>query len=102
MVSLKRVRESLIEQLEKKGANVEVFVDMIDQYMEFTKVERELIKDIKNNGFSYEAVSATGKEYIKDNPSVKLAPQYNKQRLAILAQLGLTVKTVEMSGDDDL
>jgi P27 family predicted phage terminase small subunit len=102
LISLKRVRESLIEQLEKKGANVEVFIDMIDQYIEFTKIERELVKDIKNNGFSYETISATGKEYVKDNPSVKLATQYNKQRLAILAQLGLTVKTVETSGDDDL
>lgn len=102
MTSLVKIKNSLVEQLIKRGADVDVFRDLIDDYIKYTKLEREMQKDIKENGLSYTATSATGKEYIKDNPSVKNAVLYNKQRLAILAQLDLTTKTVEMDCDDEL
>lgn len=102
MASLAKIKKGLIEQLEKKGAKIEVYTDLIDDYMYYTKLERQMQKDIKENGLSYEAISATGKSYIKDNPSVKNAIICNKQRLAILAQLDLTTKTVEMECDDKL
>ncbi len=102
MASLASIKKSLIEQLEKKGADVDAFRDLIDTYMYYTKLERQMQKDIKKKGLSYEAVSATGKTYIKDNPNVKNAIACNKQRLAILAQLDLTTKTVEMECDDKL
>ena len=38
---------------------------------------------------------------MKDNPSIKLAMMYNKQYLAILTQLDLTTKTIEISTSDD-
>ena len=58
--------------------------------------------DINKNGLKYEAVSSTGKKYIKDNPSVKTAVLYNKQRLEILSKLGLKIDTVEGDGEDEL
>ena len=39
---------------------------------------------------TYIAMSAAGKEYEKDNPNVKLLPQYTRSQLAILKGLGLT------------
>ena len=57
--------------------------------------------DIKERGLSYLSISSTGKEYMKDNPSIKLAMMYNKQYLAILTQLDLTTKTIETSTSDD-
>lgn len=102
MASLKAIKASLIEQLERKGANVCVFSDLINDYIYYTKLEKEMQKDIKTKGLSYKAVSATGKEYIKDNPSVKNAIMYNKQRLDILAKLDLTTKSVEVECDDEL
>lgn len=100
-VTQTELRDSLIEQLERKGANVAVFVDQINSYIFFTVKEREMQKDIQKRGFSYEAISATGKKYMKDNPSVKNALLYNKQRLAILKELGLTITTVESDDEDD-
>ena len=47
-------------------------------------------------------ICATGKEYMKDNPSVKNAVMYNKQRLAILSQMGLSIDKVESESDDEL
>lgn len=101
-ISITKVRDSLIEQLRRKGADVDCFKDQVDSYIFFTKQEREMQKDIKKNGLSYEAVSATGKLYVKDNPSVKNALLYNKQRLAILNQLGLNIDKVETEDDDEL
>ncbi len=59
-------------------------------------------KDIKVRGNSYTAVSAAGKEYEKDNPSVKNALMYNKQKLAILKDLCLTTSNVVSEDDDEL
>lgn len=101
-VAIERLKKNLVEQLEKKGADVECFLDMIDSYIFYTQQERKMQTDIRKNGLSYKAVSSTGKEYVKDNPSIKNAIMYNKQRLAILEKMGLSTTTVETDSDDDL
>ena len=82
--------------------NIEVYRDLIDSYIFCTKLERKMQADIRKNGLTYKAISATGKEYMKDNPSVKNAVMYNKQRLAILSQMGLSIDKVESESDDEL
>ena len=101
-ISIKKIRESIIEQLKAKGADIPLFQDQINAYIFFTTEERKMQQDISKKGLSYPAVSATGKKYIKDNPSIKNAVMYNKQRLNILAQLGLTTSTVMSDVDDEL
>ena len=59
--------------------------------------------DIKKRGLSYKTISSQGKEYLKDNPSIKNAVMYNKQKLAILKEMQLTTANViKTDGDDDL
>lgn len=99
---LSEIRRSLIEQLERKGANIDCYVDLIDSFIFYTNLERKMQADIRKNGLSYPAVSSTGKEYIKDNPSVKNAVMYNKQRLAILSQMGLSIDKIESETEDEL
>ena len=70
--------------------------------IKIAKLERKMQADIRQNGLTYKAISATGKEYMKDNPSVKNAVMYNKQRLAILSQMGLSIDKVESESDDEL
>lgn len=101
-VTLSKVRESLIEQLRTKGADVNCFIDLVDSYMFYTKKERKMQADINKRGLHFKAVSSTGKVYEKDNPSIKNSVLYNKQRLAILNQLGLSIKEVESDTDDEL
>lgn len=100
MASSKKIKESLIKQIEAKGANVEHFLSLVDDYVWYWTQEKEMQKDIKKKGHTYPALSASGKEYEKENPSVKNALMYNKQKLAILKELGLTTENV-MSDDDD-
>lgn len=99
-ITLKKIKESLVEQLDKKGAKTPFFLALVDDYIKFEKRERDCKKDIEKNGSRYKAVSAQGKEYDKDNPSVKDEITYSKQKLSILNQLGLTTDNILNEEDD--
>lgn len=94
MASAKQIKESLLEQLRAKGADVGLYRSLIDDYCWLWKQEREMQKDIKERGRTYSSLSAAGKEYEKENPSVKNALLYSKQMVAILSALGLRTETV--------
>lgn len=101
MEDVKRIKKSLIEQLEKKGAKNEHFLALIDDYIWYYTQEKAMQNDIKERGRTYIAMSAAGKEYEKDNPSVKNAVLYNKQKLAILKELQLTTNNIIGDDEDD-
>ena len=102
MASASKIKKSLIMQLENKGANVEHFLGLIDDYIWYFNEEKAMQKDIKIRGHSYKTTSSTGYEIDKENPSVKNALMYNKQKLAILKQLELTTKnTINIKDEDD-
>ncbi len=101
-IAIEKIRKSLIEQLEAKGANIPLFQDQIESYIFFVEREREMQRDIKERGLSFTATSASGKEYVKENPSVKNAIMYNKQQLDILTKLGLTTASITSDFDDEL
>jgi len=102
MATTKQIKESLINQLKNKGANIEVFLSLIDDYIWYWTQEKEMQKDIKINKRAYKAYSASGKEYDKENPSVKNALMYNKQKLAILKELDLNTKNIVNDDNDEL
>jgi hypothetical protein len=83
------IKKSLIEQLRAKGANVAHFMSLIDDYIFYYQQEKKMQADIRKNGRTVEAVSAKGVIYDRDNPAIKDAVLYNKQKLAILNELGL-------------
>lgn len=99
MSTAKKIKESLILQLKNRGADVEHFLALIDDYIWYYNQEKAMQKDIKIKGMSYKSISASGKEYEKENPSIKNAVMYNKEKLAILKQLELS--TTNMEGYDD-
>ena len=41
-IAIKKIRKSLIEQLEAKGANIPLFQDQIETYIFFVEREREM------------------------------------------------------------
>lgn len=99
--SSEEIRTDLEAQLKAKGADIITFMDLIDQAIFFRDAAIAMQKDVRERGLSFLSISSTGKEYMKDNPSIKLAMMYNKQYLAILTQLDLTTKTIETSTADD-
>ena len=102
MTRATKIRNSLIQQLKNRGADVEHFLALIDDYIWYYNQEKAMQKDIKTKGMSYKAISASGKEYEKENPSIKNAVMYNKEKLAILKQLELSTTNVGSDEDDEL
>ncbi len=102
MADARRIKQSLIKQLKDKGANVEHFLGLVDDYVWYAKQEKKMQADIDKRGHTYTAVSAAGKTYEKENPSVKDAIMFNKQKLAILKQLELTTENAESPDEDEL
>lgn len=98
--TIAEVRESLEAQLRERGADVAVFQSQIDSYMFFHAQERAMQRDIKHRGFEIEGISAQGKPYVKENPSVKAAALYNKQQLQILKELNLNTDNCRTGTDD--
>ena len=94
MAKAKEVKESLVKQLQAKGADVTLYRALIDDYMWFYQQFHQMQADIRKRKRTYTAVSAAGKEYEKDNPSVKNALLYSRQMVAILSALGLSTETV--------
>lgn len=101
MASARKIKDSLIKQLKEKGADVEHFLGLIDDYLWYFNQEKAMQKDIKDRGLSYETLSASGNLIVKENPSVKNAIAYNKQKLAILKELQLTTNNCNANGDDE-
>jgi len=104
MAKARDVRKSLIEQLQAKGADVVLYRSMIDDYMWLYQQFHQMQADIRKQGRTYTATSAAGKNYEKDNPSVKNALLYSRQMVTILGALGLDTRTVvggAADGDED-
>lgn len=104
MAKARDVRKSLIEQLRAKSADVVLYRSMIDDYMWLYQQFHQMQADIRKRGRTYTATSAAGKEYEKDNPSVKNALLYSRQMVTILGALGLDTQTVvggASDGDED-
>ena len=102
-MTAEQVKQSLIRQLEDRGANVDHFIALIEDYIFYYKQEKKAQADVRKNGLTITARSASGNEYDKENPAVKAAALYNKQKLTILRELDLRTDTVpppDESGGD--
>lgn len=97
----RKIQESLELQLCKKGVNIECFQDLICDYMNLYDIKKELQKDVKKRGVSYETTSASGYPIVKQNQSVKDLVAVGKQMLLILDKLELTTGEIILDGDDD-
>lgn len=100
----KGIRDSLILQLEEKGAKVAHFESLIDDYIFLFVTKKRLQDDITERGVSFETTSASGYKITKQNQSVKDLVAVSKQMLMILDKLKLTVDEPtgkETEGKDD-
>lgn len=94
----KRVRKSLVEQLEAKGADIDLFTDQINDYMHLWDLKELLQEDIKENGLRLAYRTAAGNLTQKDNPSVKSITTVNKQMLTLLRHLGISTDNAVKGG----
>ena len=99
---VEKVRKSLLHQLKCKNADLDHFVGLVNDYCFYFEAVEDMKRSIADRGLTYAAVSASGKDYEKDNPAVKLLPAYTRQMLQILKDLGLTTDRIAAEEDDEL
>lgn len=88
-MSRKDIKESLIDQLELKGATADFCLDLVNDYMALWDMKEALRKDVKKRGVTFRDYSSVGVEVSKNNPSTKEFVMVNKQMLSLLKDLGL-------------
>ncbi|MCI8506893.1 MAG: P27 family phage terminase small subunit [Lachnospiraceae bacterium] len=97
-----KLEQSLIRQLQEKGADVAHFRSLIRDYIWMNSQVQAMKRSIRKEGRTYQAVSAAGKAYEKENPAVKNLILYSRQMIAILREMGLTTENAVSEEDDEL
>ena len=96
------LRESFVSQLERHGADIDLFVYLIDDYISLFEISENLKADIAEQGEILKEKNSAGCEVRKINPAIKELRDTNKSMLAILKQLDLSISNIIMEDDDEL
>ena len=97
----KSIRDDLMIQLIKTGANTPAFENMVDQYMDFYVTTQLCKLDIQNRGVFVEYDNGGGQSGVTDNPSVHYMRQANTQMIKILQYLKISVQQTTVGETDD-
>lgn len=95
-VTATTLRRSLIEQLEKKGNNIPVFISLVDNYMELFATMNGLQADIKARGVVVPWDNGGGQKGVKKNDSIDQLNKTSAQMLKILKELGIKAESGEV------
>jgi len=96
------IKDSLLLQLATKGARLDHYDDLIDDYMTLWDTKNALAADIKTRGVMFKDVSSVGVPMMKNNPSVKELVMVNRQMLSVLKELKLSTDEPGGGEEDDL
>ena len=96
-----KIKKTLIDQLSAKNADIDVFKDLIDDYMQFWEITKSLQSEIKERGTIIEEYNTVGALVRKCNPAIKELRDTNKQMLALLKQLNLNSDNVVTEVEDN-
>lgn len=96
------IRKGMVRKLEAKGTDTPYFLALVDDYIFLHNRVQKMKASIRKEGAEYEATSAAGKKYMKENPAAKNIILYNRQMLAILKELSLDTENAGGLEDDEL
>ena len=99
-MSKKQVKESLVTQLEAQGKTGEFYRDLVEDYMYYWNLKKELIADIKEKGIRYEAMNGNGIMVEKPNESIQNLQKTTATMLKILGDLNLKEPAAGSQGKD--
>nr|WP_296064374.1 P27 family phage terminase small subunit [uncultured Mediterraneibacter sp.] len=85
----KRIRESLVKQLERRGMSAEFYEDLINDYVHYWNLKKDLLADIEDKGLRYETINGNGVRVEKANESVVNLQKTTSIMLKILTDLKL-------------
>ena len=94
----KKIKDSLVDQLERSGNDTPFFLDLVDDYMKMYIVKELANADILENGVSVEWRNSETQYGRKKNDSVDQILKTNQQMIKLLDMLGIKP---EDGGPDD-
>lgn len=98
-----RIREDLIDQLERNGTVGGHYIDLVNDYMNMWITKSQLDTDIKQRGVIAPYTNANGTVTMKKNESIELMLKVNGQMLKVLDHLGIKpVAEVSPDADEDM
>ena len=95
-----KIREDLLDQLDRNGTYGEQLKDLVEEYMTFWITKTLIIEDIHKRCVSVKYNNGGGQSGYKKNDSIAELNKTNAQMLKLLNELGIKA-TVADSGDDD-
>ena len=97
------VRKDLIHQLEKRKALSSIFMDLIEDYMDFWVIKEQLKEDIRQRGVYVKYDNGGGQTGYTSNSSVDNLLKVSSKMRDILKQLEISVDVVstEMEEEED-
>ena len=85
----KEIKESLINQLKLQGKTDQFYLDLVDDYMDYVKIRKQLKADIKKRGLRDTTINGNGVSTEKPNESVVNLQKTSVTMLKILSDLNL-------------
>lgn len=95
------LKEELKQQLITKANYNKVTKELLEKYINFTKIEDKLIKDIEKRGVSIRWDNGGGQKGYKKNDSIAELTKTNNQKIKILDKLGIKAPELKEEGDED-
>ncbi len=95
------LKEELKQQLITKANYNKVTNELLEKYIEFTKIEDSLNKDINTRGVSIKWNNGGGQTGYKKNDSIAELAKVNNQKIKILDKLGIKPPEIKEDGDGD-
>lgn len=97
----KQIRTSLNKQLKLQGKTSEFYQDLVEDYVYYWSLKKQLIKDIKGKGIRYSAINGNGIKVEKANESVINLQKTTATMLKILSDLNLREPLHESDPEND-
>lgn len=95
------MEESLNKQLKLQGKTSDFYKDLVQDYLYYWTLKKQLIKDIKEKGIRYSAVNGNGIKVEKPNESVVNLQKTTATMLKILSDLNLREPLHESDPEND-
>lgn len=96
-----QVRDSLMEQLRMQKKTPEFYSSLVDDYMKYWNLKKDLFDDINKNGLRYESTNGNNITTIKPNESVQNLSKITASMLKILNDLNLKEPLTDSTAEDD-
>ncbi len=93
------LKEELKQQLITKVNYNKVTIELLEKYVEFTKIEDKLSEDINKRGVSIHWNNGGGQNGYKKNDSIAELAKVNNQKIKILDKLGIKAPESKEDGD---